>query len=714
MRFSIRALLSLCAATGVLALAGCGNGTASSSTSPAIVYVSVNGPVVLRLGQTAQFSATVTGTSNTAVVWQVNGVNGGSPATGTISAAGLYTAPVVMPSSMSATISAVSAANLTSMGQSVETLENPVPVASSASALPIDGTTTYVVDIHGTGFVPGAVIQSGTTALATAVVSSTEVLATVSAPTGTTQLSVLVANPAPGAANSSALAVPLSSGSTSLAAAGRLLDQATFGPTLAGIEHVAQVGLSGYLDEQFAVAPTKLAAIPVNPLPALCLSSNAAYPCAESEWWQTAITAPDQLRQRVAFALSEMFVVSTQSVPGQAIPSFHNALAADAFGNFRTLMKDVTLSSAMGAYLNMLNSAKPVTGQIANENYPRELMQLFTTGLYRLNQDGTQQLDGSGNPIPVYTQAQVQAFARAYTGWTLANVGGAAVTRFPNTSGDYDDPMAAVDAQHDTTSKTLLDGIVLPAGQTAQQDLDGALDSIFNDTNVGPFVCRQLIQHLVTSTPSAAYVKRIATVFADNGSGVRGDMKAVVRAILTDTEARAGDSNANYDGGHLREPILFMTAMMRALDGTSTDANGRWDSLSNYVAPLSERPYRANSVFNFFPPGYVIPGTTLNAPEFGNENSATAILRLSLADTIVNNHVSSFSVDLSSTSILGTLAASPSNLVDVLNVLFMHGQMPSTMRSTILSAITPLTSNPQRARVALYLVITSSPYKIIH
>ena len=231
---------------------------------------------------------------------------------------------------------------------------------------------------------------------------------------------------------------------------------------------------------------------------------------------------------------------------------------------------------------------------------------------------------------------------------------------------------------------------------------------------MAPFVCQQLIQHLVTSTPSPAYVSRISAVFANNGSGVRGDMKAVITAILLDSEARAGDTNADYDGGHLREPILFVTAMMRAFNFTNTDANGSWFSLSSKSATLSEEPYRANSVFNFFAPDYVVPQTSLNAPEFGIENTATAVLRLSLADAIVNNKISSFTVDLSNTSAYGLMAANPGNLVDSLSGLLMHAQMPTSMRTIIVNAITPLTSNAQRVRVAIYLIVTSSQYKIIH
>jgi uncharacterized protein (DUF1800 family) len=674
----------------------------------------VAGAAPTRLGSTAQFSAVVTGTTNTAVIWQVNGVTGGTAASGTITTSGLYTAPATMPATQSATITAISLASATASVSLAESLLNPVAVLSTGTATQVGTSLNYAVDLRGSGFVPTSTIQFGGASQTTTFVSATELQATVTVASGSTSVAVAVANPNPGATTSSTLTLPIAFVGTSASAAARLLDQASFGPTAAAIQHVQTVGIDGYISEQFATPTTLLAAIPTTPLPALCLANNTAYPCAESEWWQTAITGNDQLRQRVAFALSEMFVVSTQSIPGQAVPQFHNALANDAFGNFRTIMQDVTLSPAMGLYLNMLNSAKPAAGQIANENYPRENMQLFSLGLVLLNQDGTPQLDSSGNTIPTYTEAQVQAFARAYTGWTYGVTGGGTPAKYPNPTADYNDPMAAVESQHDTTSKILLNGTVLSAGGTAEQDLKGALDNIFAHQNVGPFVCTQLIQHLVTSTPSAGYVKRVAAVFANDGTGIRGNMQAVIRAILTDTEARAGDTNASYDGGHLREPILFLTAMLRAFPYTNTDPNSSWDSLSNYSNNLSERPYRANSVFNFFPPSYVIPGTTLNAPEFGNENSATVVLRLTLADAIANNKISGFSVDFSNTSALGVMAANPSTLVNYLSMLLMHSQMPANMNTTIVNAITPLTSNAQRVRVAIYLIISSSQYKIIH
>lgn len=702
-------LSALC--IGILLIAGCSSHINSTGTTTPTASVVVTGATATRVGGTAQFTATVNGVASTAVTWQVNGVAGGSAANGTISATGLYTAPATLPANPNVMITAVSTA--TSMSGSVtEALENPTPVVTSSTATQMGSTLNYAVDVQGSGFVPTSVIEVNGTALTTVYISATELQATATLTSTTTSITVLVSNPNPGAILSASLNVPVAYIAATATQAARILDQTSFGPTDATIQHVESVGINAYLAEQFAEPATQLAAIPTSPLPTICLAANNARVCAESEWWQTAVTGPDQLRQRVAFALSEMFVVSTQSISGAAIPQFHNVLSNDAFGNFATIMHDVALTPAMGGYLNMLNSAKPGTGQIANENFARENMQLFTIGLYQLNPDGTQQLDGTGNPIPSYSQAQVQAFARAYTGWTYATATGGSPTKLTGTA-NYNYPMAPVESAHDTTSKTLLNGTVLSAGGTAEADLAGALANIFNDSNVGPFVCTQLIQHLVTSTPSPAYVSRVSAVFANDGTSVRGNMQAVITAILTDEEARAADTNANYNGGHLREPVLFITAMMRGLGFTNTDVNGSYYTLSNYSSPLNEEPYFANSVFNFFPPDYVIPGTTLNAPEFDIENTATATLRLSLANTIVNNGISGFSVDLSNTSTLGTMAANSGALVDYLSMLFMHSQMPAAMRTTIVNTITPITSNAQRVRIAVFLVVTSSQYKVI-
>jgi uncharacterized protein (DUF1800 family) len=711
---------------GSLWLTGDFFAAAAVTVAPPIT-VTVSGTSSVRLGATAQMTATVANTTNTSVTWQVNGVTGGSASAGTISTTGLYTPPASIPSAGAVTIGAVSQANTKISGTLTETLLNPLPVVSSATATQTAPGTSYTLDITGTGFVQGSVVQFRQskvgTNLTSTFITATELQATVTVAAGVTAVAVDVTNPSPGAATSNVVKGPVDAIKASLESSARLLDQATFGPTLTDIQNVENIGLQAYLNQQFAL-PATLEPDISNPPPALCATNTI--PCQQAEWWQAAITAPDQLRQRVALALSEMFVVSTNSVNARSVTPYQNILASDAYSNFYTIMKDVTLSPAMGAYLNMLNSAKPTGTEIANENYARENMQLFTVGLDLLNQDGTLQLDSSGNPIPTYTEAQVQAFARAYTGWTYATSTGGSPTTFPNNTANYDSPMAPVESQHDIKAKTLLNGTTLPAGQTAEQDLTGALTNLFNHPNVGPFVCRQLIQHLVASDPSPAYVSRVAAIFANDGTGVRGNMKAVIQAVLMDPDARAGDTSPDFDGGHLREALLYTTNVIRGLGftfvgaGTGTGAE-YYSTLSNYSSPLGEKPYTSGSVFNFFPPNYVIPGTAFNAPEFAQENTASAILRLTLADDLVNNKISDFTVNLSATSPLGIIASNTgnaktdsTNLVSALGVIFMHGQMPTEMQTDIVNQVSTLTNIPERVRVATYLTITSSLYKIEH
>ena len=708
MRRSLLILLPLLALAALLP--GCSM-ISPTPTAP-VPSVQVSGASQLRVGATTTFTAAVSNLTNTTVTWQVNGVAGGNSTFGTISSGGVYTPPAAVPTANTVTVSAVSVASPTVSGSAQLALLNPVPVLSAATATAVQAVgTSFLLNVTGSSFISGAQVQAGSQLVSATYLSATQLQATVTLPSGTTSLTVSVVNPNPGSANSSSAAATIYL--AAVPAAARLLDQATFGTTTTDITKVQSIGADAWITQQFNTAYTPLPNI-TTPLPAVCLAANTPTVCEESEWWQTALTGNDQLRQRVALALSEIFVISSNSVNATTITYYHNMLAQDAFTNFLTIMHDVSVSPGMGAYLNMLNSNKAPAGEIPNENYPRELMQLFTIGIDALNQDGSLQLDSSGNPIPNYTETQVQAFARAYTGWTYATASGGVPTSFPNNTANYFAPMVAVESAHDMTAKILLNGTTLPAGQTAELDLTDALTNIFNHTSMPAFICRQLIQHLVKSNPSPAYVSRIAAVFANNGSNVRGDMQAVIRAILEDTEARAGDTNTADDGGHLREPILWITNFLRAVGFTNTDANSSYYNLSNQSSPLGEAPYRSNSVFNFFPPNYVIPQSTINAPEFDLENSASAILRLSLANTMVFNGISGFSVNLTATGPLGVVAtASSANLVDTLGVMFMHGQMPTDMRTQILNTITGLTP-AQQVRVATYLVITSSQYKIMH
>ena len=679
--------------------------------------VSLTGPSSVRLGASAQFSAVASGV--TAFAWSVNGAGGGATSTGFITASGLFTPATAYPAGHTVTVRASVVSSPASSASLVVKVLNPLPVFTYGSLTPTTEAGTYLVDMHGVNFVPGSLLLIAGANVPTSLVSSTELVSTYTLPTGITTFKVGVLNPnaAQSTPVSQTLTVPLIPQAT-LTQAARLLDQATFGPTLPAISQVQQMGMTGYLNQQFALRGTLMPVIPLPPVP---LCPDATYRCVQNYFWQNALNANDQLRQRVAFALSEMFVVSTNEVNARSIPAYQNFLINDAFGNFSQIMNDVATSPAMGAYLNMLNSAVAPAGQIANENFARELMQLFTTGLVLLNADGTPQLNSQGLSQPVYTEAQVQAYARALTGWTYASQSGGPQGNFPNGVPNFSQPMQAVESAHDMTSKALLNGVTLPAGQSAEADLAGVIASIFNHPNVGPFVSRQLIQHLVSSAPSPAYVARVAAVFGDDGSGVRGNMKAIVTAILNDPEARAADSDATVDGGHMREPILYFTGILRGLGFTNVNTQGRYDMASSYTGPLGEIPYAADSVFNFFPPGYVIPGTALNAPEFGQENTSAAIARLTLADSMVRNHLTSFAIDLSQTSVLGQIASSTgnaavdsANLVNALNILFVHDQMPLAMQTSIAAHAAGIPDIGQRVRVATWLVISSNFYKVEH
>jgi uncharacterized protein (DUF1800 family) len=665
-----------------------------------------------------QFTATVANTSNTAVTWSVNGTTGGSAATGLISTTGQYTAPATVPTSNVVTVQAALVNTPTVQGTSSVTLLNPIPVVSSVSPQ-IIGVGAFTIQVNGSGFLSGAQVMFGTTALTTSFVSATQLNATgtaVAAQAGS--VSVTVVNPAPGVNNSTTSAVTQVSSVTveTVAAAVRFLEQSTFGPTPALVTQVQQMGFPEFLTSQFAMSGSTY------PDPASTVTSLLP---TQQVFFTNALNNPDQLRQRVAFALSEIWVSSGFTVPPQGMAPYMRLLLQDAFVNYRTLMNDVTLSPAMGRYLDMVNNDNPPTGQHANENYARELMQLFTLGLDKLNEDGTLQLDGSGNPIPIYTQADVDSFALAYTGWTYPTQPGATLAK--HNPAYWIGPMVAFESNHNTTAKVLLPvngaAVTLPAGQSAENDLSGALDNIFAQPSLPPFVCKQLIQHLVSSNPSSAYVKRVADVFTSGtfsgggvtiGSGQRGDMQAVIAAILLDSEARRGDSTAtaNPGDGHLREPVLYIANILRAF-GATTDGVAPANSASSMSQSVMDSP----SVFNFFPPGYGIPGTNLLGPEFDLETTATTLVRANFINSFVYGSIGT-GTTVSFTT-YANLAANPNamgQLLDTLNALLLHNSMTADARTSILAAVNAVpagsTQNLARAQAAIYLILSSSQYQV--
>ena len=418
---------------------------------------------------------------------------------------------------------------------------------------------------------------------------------------------------------------PPSAGPTADEAA-RFLTQATFGPTDSDIARVQSVGYAAWLDEQFALPATShLPYVQANFTPG---ANTANFNFMQDSFWQQAIPAPDQLRQRVKFALSELVVVSggdnTIAAYSDGLANYADLLGQHAFGNYRQLIEAVATSPMMGIYLSHLGNKKadPVTGAVPDENFAREVTQLFTIGLYQLNLDGTPVLVNNA-PVETYTNADISGLARVFTGWGWAATGtsnaefrGTVVTDPQRTV----KPMKMYPNYHETGAKTFL-GTTIPAGTSGEQSLALALDRLFNHQNLCPFIGRQLIQRLVTSNPSAAYTGRVAAACVNNGQGVRGDMKAMLRAILLDTEARDASKIADPQFGKVREPVVRLANWARCFKATSASGNWTIRNLDSAATSLGQQPWRSPSVFNFFRPGYVPPNTAiaaagLVAPEF--------------------------------------------------------------------------------------------------
>ena len=535
----------------------------------------------------------------------------------------------------------------------------------------------------------------------------------------------------------------------------RFLEQATFGPTDALDARIRRIGIRTWLAEQFS-QPYPSAAnpypdIPLKPsgapadcdgsgtddVPATCFrDSYTMYP-VQTWFYREAFYGEPQLRHRVTFALSQIWVISgVNTQQSSHMITYHQVLSRNAFGNWRQLMGEMTLNPAMGNYLDMIRSTK----NNPNENYPREIMQLFNVGLFMLNPDGTLQLDGQSNPIPTYDQAVVTNLTKVFTGWRdcISSLG-----TCPNSvlgTVDYKDPMVLNTNNHDLTAKTLLSypgstttnipacaapcSTVADRSTYANNSLNQALDNIYNHPNVAPFVSKHLIQALVTSDPTPAYVGRISAVFNANRTSPT-QMQEVVRAILLDPEAR-GDVKSDPNYGKLREPVLLATNLMRQFNVTGAPGFPTSDgNLNSDIPNLGENVFNSPTVFNFFPPDYVVPGAGIPGPEFAIFNTGTAVGRANM----VNRYVMSVpggrgtsSPDFPSGTSLNfadAIAAAAADttgnrLLDYLSRKLMHGTLSAQMRSTILPAVTAIASSDPttRARAAIYLVVTSSQFQV--
>lgn len=554
-----------------------------------------------------------------------------------------------------------------------------------------------------------------------------------------------------------------------LEGASRFLAQASFGGNYEEIEYVTQVGIDAWLEEQFAMTPipylTKYEAIYADATALI----NAVHPSEDVDrsrdytgfaFYEKVLKDNDVLRNKAAFALNQILVVSTNSITlnnkGFGGASYYDVLYEGAFGNFRDLLTDVSLHLTMGVYLSHFRNEKadPVAGTLPDENFAREIMQLFTVGLYELHNDGTYKLDDNGDKIPTYDIEDVQELAKVFTGLS----GGAWDLEFnPNNAGqpllfnrslnnfDMRVPMHMHEDRHDTGTKTMLDGTVIPAGQAGLQDISDALDILFNHPNVGPFISYRLIQQLVKSNPTPAYVNRVASAFNNNGQGVRGDMKAVFKAILMDTEARDCNWVNHLQTGKLRQPMERIIQLSRAFDVNSPSGKFWFRDKAPLVDQVEQAFMAAPSVFNYFSPFYAeethVAPNDMVSPEFQILHSVTAIHYLNLIETAIKTrpfrnrtavHNSNVRLDyndndnpfLDYSDEIAILDANynvtgVNELLERLDLIMCHGQLSADTKAIISDALTQMMDNlggftsEDILHNALYFIMISSDYTIV-
>ncbi len=504
--------------------------------------------------------------------------------------------------------------------------------------------------------------------------------------------------------------------------AARLLMQGSFGPrSMDDINAVEAQGAAGWIDAQFA-KPWSSHKLYIDRLKAAGEEEKEEH--VFESYWQQLIWGDARLRARMALALSEIMVISNVA-PDQkndAMISWMDMLYRNAFGNYRTLLQEVTLHPAMGYYLNMLSNDKEdlATGRMPNENYAREVLQLFSVGLNELNADGTPKRDGVGKTIPTYDQSVVQGFAAAFTGWNFAGNDTSNKDSFDSPRENWTEFMRAWPSRHSTGAKKLINNAALPAGQTPERDLADALDAISNHPNVAPFLGKRLIQLLVTSNPSPAYVARVSAVWNNNGQGVRGDLRAVVRSILLDTEARSFAENST-SAGKVREPMVKFIHFVNAMQGRSKNGrNSIWwlDSPDDY---LGQSPLLAPSVFNFYSPFFTRPGAIAQAglvvPEMQLVTDTQIVGSANFFTRMINNHGVGFNETYAvnfDTAQWESLAATPDAFVDQLNWVWFAGTLSTQSRDIILRAMNklPAADKHERMELAFKLAVIAPEFSV--
>ena len=503
------------------------------------------------------------------------------------------------------------------------------------------------------------------------------------------------------------------------ATASRFLAQSSMGASREQISRVQAIGYAAWLDEQMALPPSTTRWDWMVSKGYDALANKNSETGADAAIWRKMLSSPDTLRQRVTFALSEILVASIAGFSGGwnafSAAAWLDLLEAQAFGNYRTLLQQVSTSAPMGEYLTFRNNAKfnPTTGAMPDENYAREIMQLFTIGLVQLNQDGTVKLV-NGAPQETYTLDDIGGLARVFTGWNYDLTG--TTTDAPEFKRR---PMIVTASRHESGIKTFL-GTTIPAGTSGEDSLKMALDTLFAHPNLAPNISRQLIMRLVTSNPSPAYVGRVAAVFSNDGSGVKGNLKAVVKAILLDSEARSGANISDANFGKQREPVLRLAAWARATGATSAADAWTVGNTSDPATRLSQSPLRSGSVFNFFRPGYVPPNSAVGsagmvAPEFQITNESSVVGYLNYMQNVVKNGAGD--VKASYAALLPMADTAPA-LVDELNVVLAAGQLGSPTVALIVAALNGMPSGTDTARLnriytALVLVMAAPEFIIL-
>ena len=521
-----------------------------------------------------------------------------------------------------------------------------------------------------------------------------------------------------------------------LVEAARLASQTTFGMPYEGIVDIAKKGPDLWLEQQFITPASHHKPIAKD---LITKQDSGAFPEQENAfplrglisrfaWWHRTMTAPDVVRQRVAYALSQFFVVSDRvdnlRDNPYALTSFYDLLLDNAFGNFRDLLYDVALSPAMGNYLSHVNNSKadPENNIFPDQNFAREVMQLFSIGLYELNIDGTVKLDANGEAIPTYDNDDIAEFSKVFTGLTYGGNNHYWGRWWFNHADErvFSDPMVMYEDYHEPGEKHLLNGKVVPANQSGLQDINDAIDNLFEHPNVGPFFAKHLIQRLVTSNPSPAYVERVARAFNGEGTGVRGDMKATLRAVLFDRDPQTLGATSGF--GRLREPAVRIISIARIFNYTSSDGtfyNTGW-RLAGFVA---QHPLSSPSVFNFYSPNHTPVGEIANqnlvAPEFQITTATTVIgvtnhigLAIFYDDEVFHSLSESFTQPTINLLDYEALAEDPVALVDRLDLVLTQGQMHQDTRAIILDVLDRIEDPLDRAKNAIYLVLISPDYAV--